>query len=77
MGHEIHFFYNNYIVDNCLLGTFGDFIGGVLGTVFALISILIMIRTFNKQMKSYLLIYNCLAFYGKKFGYYINIIQIK
>lgn len=46
---EIHLFENGYIIDNELLGTYGDFIGGVLGTIFALISILILIRTFNQQ----------------------------
>lgn len=38
-----------YIVDNDLLGTYGDFIGGVLGTIFAMISIIILIKTFNSQ----------------------------
>ncbi|MCH5235324.1 MAG: hypothetical protein J1E16_08500 [Muribaculaceae bacterium] len=46
---EIYLFNDEYIVDNELLGTYGDFIGGVLGTIFALISILILIRTFNQQ----------------------------
>lgn len=47
--HIICWFDKDYVVDNELLGTFGDFIGGVLGTIFALISTLIMIRTFNQQ----------------------------
>lgn len=50
--HEIHIFDKNYIIDNELLGTFGDFVGGVLGTVFALLSTLILIRTFNQQKKA-------------------------
>lgn len=47
--HILHWFDNEYVVDHELLGTYGDFIGGVLGTIFALISILILIRTFNQQ----------------------------
>ena len=47
--HIIHLFDNEYVVNHELLGTYGDFIGGVLGTIFALISILILIRTFNQQ----------------------------
>ncbi|NDV46943.1 hypothetical protein D0T49_07770 [Paludibacter sp. 221] len=47
--HFCYWFNDEYVVDNELLGTFGDFIGGVLGTIFALISILILIRTFNQQ----------------------------
>jgi len=47
--HICYIFNNKYIVDNELLGTYGDFVGGVLGTIFALISVLIMIRTFNQQ----------------------------
>lgn len=47
--HFIYWFNNDYIIDNELLGTFGDFVGGVLGTIFALTSTLIMIRTFNQQ----------------------------
>lgn len=47
--HHIYLFDNNYVVDSNLLGTYGDFIGGVLGTIFALISVLFLIRTFNQQ----------------------------
>lgn len=47
--HYCYLFDEDYIIDNNLLGTFGDFIGGVLGTIFALISILILIRTFSQQ----------------------------
>lgn len=47
--HKIYLFDNNYVVDSNLLGTYGDFVGGVLGTIFALISILILIKTFNQQ----------------------------
>ncbi len=41
----------NYVVDNELLGTFGDFIGGVLGTIFTIISTLLVVRTFRHQRK--------------------------
>ena len=47
--HFCYWFNDNYVVDNTLFGTFGDFIGGVLGTIFSMISILILIRTFNQQ----------------------------
>lgn len=47
--HILRFFDNEYVVNHELLGTYGDFIGGVLGTIFALISTLILIRTFNQQ----------------------------
>ena len=39
--HMVYLFDERYVVNNELLGTFGDFIGGVLGTIFALISTLI------------------------------------
>lgn len=32
-------------------GTFGDFVGGVLGTIFALISIILVLKTFGYQQK--------------------------
>ena len=35
--------------DQNVLGTFGDFIGGVLGTIFGLITIFFLIKTFNQQ----------------------------
>lgn len=47
--HFCYLFDDRYIVDNELLGAYGDFVGGVLGTIFTLISILILIRTFNQQ----------------------------
>lgn len=47
--HFCYWFDDRYVINNELLGTYGDFIGGVLGTIFALISILILIRTFNQQ----------------------------
>lgn len=47
--HFCYWFDDKYVINNELLGTYGDFIGGVLGTIFSLISILILIRTFNQQ----------------------------
>lgn len=49
--HVIELFNKDYVVDNELLGTYGDFVGGVLGTIFALLSILIMVKTFIQQRK--------------------------
>lgn len=47
---QIYYLFNpSYVVDDELLGAYGDFVGGVLGTIFALISILFLIRTFNQQ----------------------------
>lgn len=40
-GRTYGWFWNGYVVDNDLLGTYGDFFGGVFGAVFGLISILI------------------------------------
>lgn len=39
----------NYVVDKELFGTFGDFIGGVLGTIFSIISIILIVKTFIHQ----------------------------
>ena len=39
----------DYLLDNTLFGTFGDFIGGVLGTIFTIISVLLVIKTFKYQ----------------------------
>ena len=47
--HFCYWFDTDYQVDHELFGTFGDFIGGVLGTLFAMISIVLLIRTFNQQ----------------------------
>ena len=48
-GHPIKWNDPNYILDNVLFGTLGDFIGGVLGTIFALISVLLVVKTFKYQ----------------------------
>lgn len=47
--HACYWFNEDYIVNHELLGTFGDFIGGVLGTLLAMVSIILLIRTFNQQ----------------------------
>jgi len=41
----------NEKIKSDVFGQFGDFFGGVLGTIFALISILLLIRTFYQQQK--------------------------
>lgn len=48
-GHPFHIFNKDYIIDHELFGTFGDFLGGVLGTIFTLISVLLVVRTFKHQ----------------------------
>lgn len=48
-GHPFHMFNKDYIIDHGLFGTFGDFFGGVLGTIFTLISVLLVVRTFRHQ----------------------------
>lgn len=47
--HFCYWFDEKYQVNHELLGTFGDFIGGVLGTLFVMVSIILLIRTFNQQ----------------------------
>ncbi len=41
----------NATINNDLLGTYGDFIGGVLGTIFAFYGMILMIRTFQNQIE--------------------------
>ena len=48
-GHPFHMFNKDYIIDHELFGTFGDFFGGILGTLFTLISVLLVVRTFRHQ----------------------------
>ena len=50
-NHPIQIFNNKYTIDNELFGTYGDFVGGVLGSIFTLVSILLVIRTFKEQQK--------------------------
>ena len=42
----------DYIADYARLGTYGDFVGGVLGTIFGVISVLLMFKTFDYQQKA-------------------------
>ena len=49
---ERTFFAFDKTIDNALLGTFGDFIGGVLGTFIALYTLFILIRTLQNQIKT-------------------------
>lgn len=39
----------NYVVNHELLGTYGDFIGGVIGTIFAILAALLMFSTLKSQ----------------------------
>lgn len=39
-------------IDHNIFGTFGDFIGGVLGTCFAVFGTILVIKTFQKQIES-------------------------
>ena len=50
-NHPIQIFDNKYTIDNELFGTYGDFVGGVLGSIFTLVSILLVIKTFKEQQK--------------------------
>ena len=36
-------------IDSSIWGQYGDFVGGVLGTIFGVISVLLVIKTFNHQ----------------------------
>ena len=40
------------MIDNNLLGTFGDFVGGVLGTFLTFYGMILMIHTFQNQIES-------------------------
>lgn len=48
-GRSVHFAKSGYTIDSDLFGTYGDFFGGVLGTVFSLMSVLLVIKTFQHQ----------------------------
>lgn len=39
----------NYVINHELLGTYGDFIGGVIGTLFAILAALLMFSTLKSQ----------------------------
>ena len=42
----------NYIIDQELLGTYGDFVGGVLGALFTIISAILLWSTLNLQREA-------------------------
>lgn len=48
-GHERFKFNEGYTLDNDLWGTLGDFVGGILGTILAIISFLMMYWTLKAQ----------------------------
>lgn len=48
-GWNRDWFMSGSIIDSELFGQYGDFVGGVLGTVFALFSIILVVWTFRKQ----------------------------
>lgn len=50
-NHTIQVFDSEFSANTNLLGTYGDFIGGVLGTIFTLLSVLLVIKTFKEQQK--------------------------
>lgn len=37
------------VIDHELFGTYGDFVGGVLGTIFSVLSIIVVVKTFQYQ----------------------------
>lgn len=49
LGGKVLSLPGEYSIDNSVWGTFGDFVGGVLGTVFSIISFLLVIKTFKYQ----------------------------
>lgn len=48
-GHIVVWRDPSHVVDHELLGTFGDFIGGVLGTIFTIASVILVAQTFIHQ----------------------------
>jgi len=48
-NNPLHVFNKEYVINHELFGTFGDFFGGFLGTIFTLISVLLVVRTFRHQ----------------------------
>ena len=44
-------FDNEYPIDNGLFGTYGDFIGGVVGTIIAFYSAFLLVKTLQSQEK--------------------------
>lgn len=52
-GWQHSFFVFEQQADSELLGQYGDFVGGILGTIFALISIYFVYKTFYQQLRSF------------------------
>lgn len=48
-NHPIQIFDREYSANTNMLGAYGDFVGGVLGTIFTLISVLLVVKTFKEQ----------------------------
>lgn len=51
-GHPIEMFNDDYVVDKDLWSAYGDFTGGVLGTIFAFVGVVLMVETFKYQNKA-------------------------
>ena len=45
-------FNDDYVVDKDLWSAYGDFTGGVLGTIFAFVGVVLMVETFKYQNKA-------------------------
>lgn len=52
-GWQRSFFVFGQQADSELLGQYGDFVGGILGTIFALVSIYFVYKTFYQQLRSF------------------------
>lgn len=52
-GWQRPFFVFGQQADSELLGQYGDFVGGILGTIFALVSIYFVYKTFYQQLRSF------------------------
>ena len=50
--HQWEYFSLSASIDSAIWGTFGDFVGGVLGTIVALYSAYLLVRTFQNQIKT-------------------------
>lgn len=48
-NRERHFFNDNYVLDNALWGTLGDFVGGFIGSILAFIGVIVTCQIFIEQ----------------------------
>lgn len=48
-NREWYMFDDNYVLDNTLWGTFGDFIGGVIGSILAFVGVIVTCLIFREQ----------------------------